>query len=230
MKKVTLEQTMKPKTILCLALVLGGLRSNCFGATDTTQARLERMATNYSHFSLETVIKNRPLRLWGVMAGPQSGASGLVVRKPNPLVEEQTRLVHELRSVDGDSPALAALLKHPEPKVRTLALGAIFQREDGHDLPLIAGLIDDPALTFTNLHESWSSMGGPQPMSAVENVQTVGQVAREMLAFWGVPHDGGRWTWVMDTVSRRASPRMTLRVIGGNTTAVIIPRAGSQCG
>ena len=92
--------------------------------------------------------------------------------------------------MDGDLPALAALLKHPDPKVRTLALGAIFQREDGRDLPLLAGLIDDPALTFTNLHESMSQMGGPEPMAEVENAQTVGLVAREMLAYWGVPNNG----------------------------------------
>jgi len=181
---------MNPKLLLGLALVLSGFQTNCFGATDTTQARLEQMATNYSHFSLETVIKNRPLRLWGVMAEPQTGASGPVIWKPNPLVKEQIRLVQELRSVDSDRTALAALLKHPDPKVRTLALGALFQREDGRDLPLLASLIDDPALTFTNLHASMSQMGGPRPMAEVENPQTVGQVAREMLAYWGVPHNG----------------------------------------
>ena len=186
---------MNRKLLLGLALVLSG---GWFGATpaqsadtkDTSQTRLEQMATHYSHFSLETVIKNRPLRLWGVFAKTQPGASSMVVWKPNPLVEEQNRLVQELRSVDGDLPALAALLKHPDPKVRTLALGAIFQREDGRDLPLLAGLIDDPALTFTNLHESMSQMGGPEPMAEVENAQTVGLVAREMLAYWGVPNNG----------------------------------------
>ena len=181
---------MKTKIILCLALALSGLQPNCFGTTDMTQTRLEQMATNYSYFSLETVIKNRPLRLWGVMTETQSGAKGPVGWKPNPLVEEQTRLVQELRSLDGDRPALATLLKHSDPKVRTLALGALFQREDGRDLPLLAGLIDDPAISFTNLHESMSQMCGPRPITEVENAQTVGQVAREMLAYWGVPRNG----------------------------------------
>ena len=185
---------MTSRIFFALAVVLSGLQSNCFGATDTTQARLEQMATNYSHFSLETVIKNRSLRLLGVMTITQSSARGTVVLKPNQLVEEQTRLVKDLRSVDGDRPALAVLLKHPDPRVRTLALGAIFQREDGRDLPLIAGLVDDPALTFTNLHESMSqtifTMSGVPPKSEVENGQTVGLIAREMLAYWGVPHDG----------------------------------------
>jgi hypothetical protein len=82
------------------------------------------------------------------------------------------------------------LLKHPDPKVRTLALGAIFQREDGRDLPLIASLINDSALTFPNLHNVIGSGGGPQPLSEFEDSQTVGYVAQAMLAFWGVPHDG----------------------------------------
>jgi len=163
---------MNLKLLLGLALILGGglfatTQAQSADAKDTTRIRLEQMATNYSHFSLEAVIRNRPLRLWGVMAKTQSGDSRPFVWKPNPLVGEQARLVQELRSVDGDRPALATLLKHPDPKVRTLALGALFQREDGRDLPLLAGLIDDPALTFTNLHESMSQMGGPQPMAEV---------------------------------------------------------------
>lgn len=186
---------MKPKLILGLALVFGGgllgvTQTQPADAKDTTQALLERMATNYSHFSLETVIKNRAVRLWGVRTEPPPGASGPFVRKPHPLVAEQTRLLRELCSLDGDRPALAALLKHPDPKVRTLALGALFQREDGRDLPLIAGLIGDPELTFTNLHESMFQGGKPPPLKEVENALTVGQLAREMLAYWGVPHGG----------------------------------------
>jgi hypothetical protein len=185
---------MNPKLLLALALVLsGGLfattQAQPADATDATRIRLEQMTTHYSHFSLEAVIRNRPLRLWGVMEKPQSGASRPAGWKPNPLVEEQARLVQELRSVDGDRPALAALLKHPDPKVRTLALGAIFQREDGRDLPLIASLVNDSATTFTNLHNVIGSMPG-QALSDFENPQTVGQVAGEMLAFWGVPHEG----------------------------------------
>ena len=72
---------MKPKLILGLALVFGGgllgvTQTQPADAKDTTQALLERMATNYSHFSLETVIKNRAVRLWGVRTEPPPGASG----------------------------------------------------------------------------------------------------------------------------------------------------------
>jgi hypothetical protein len=177
------------KSFLWLVLILGGLRSTGFAAPDATRVRLEQMATNYNHFVLETVIRNRPLRLRGLSV-EQPDANGRFIRKPNPLAEEQSRLLQELRSLDGDRPALTALLKHPDPKVRTLALGSLFQREDGRDLPLIASLMDDPALTLTNLHNALGQGGGSQSLTNLENAQTVGDIAREMLAFWGVPHDG----------------------------------------
>lgn len=187
--ETAIVKIMRTKFIIGLALCLGGLVPAAF-ADEPTSARFEQMATNYSHFSLETIIKNRPLRLWGEFEEPKPGTGGLGRWLPNPLVEEQNRLVQELRSLDGDRAALAKLLKHPDARVRTLALGALFQREDGHDLPLLAGLIDDPAFTYTNLHDSMSQGGGPPPLSEVENTLTVGQVAREMLAYWGVAHDG----------------------------------------
>jgi hypothetical protein len=179
---------MKLNLLLGLALVLIGIQSNCFGTVDATRIRMEQMATNYGHFSLETVVKNRPLRLLGVMVQPKSGTGGPLVLKHNPLVEEQARLVQELRSLDTNRTALATLLKHPDPKVRTLALGALWQREDGRDLPLLVSLINDPAPTFANLHESMDQAIRFRPVSDFENTQTVGQVARAMLAYWGVPH------------------------------------------
>lgn len=173
---------MKPKIILGLALVLGCARTNCRGATDTVQAQFEQMAKTYGHFSLTVVIQNRPLRLGTPLEATKRGN--------NPLALEQLQLAQELRALSGDRKALAALLENPDPKVRTLALGAIFQREDGRDLTLIATLINDPAPTFPNLHESMSSIGGARPMSELEDPQSVGHVAQAMLAFWGVTHNG----------------------------------------
>jgi hypothetical protein len=173
---------MNPKIILGLALVLGCARTNCLGATDTVQAQFEQMAKTYGHFSLTVVIQNRPLRLGTPLEATKRGN--------NPLALEQLQLAQELRALSGDRKALAALLENPDPKVRTLALGAIFQREDGRDLALIATLINDPAPTFPNLHESMSSIGGARPMSELEDPQSVGHVAQAMLAFWGVTHNG----------------------------------------
>src|ERR1035437_2141974 len=128
---------MKSKLILAFALVLGSARTNCLGAADTVQVQFERMAKTYGHFSLTVVIQNRPLRLGTPLEATKRGN--------NPLALEQLQLAQELRALSGDRKALAALLENPDPKVRTLALGAIFQREDGRDLTLIATLINDPA-------------------------------------------------------------------------------------
>jgi hypothetical protein len=183
---------MKPKTILCLALALSGLMTNCFGAADTKQAQLERLAQTYSHFSLTVVIRNQELRLWTPMVEVKTATNGVATwkRGTNTLVEEQQRLVTELRALSGDRESLAALLHDANPKVRTLALGAIFQREDGRDLPLIANLLNDPAPTFPNLHDVMGSGGGPQPLAEIENPQTVADVAQAMLAYWGILHNG----------------------------------------
>jgi hypothetical protein len=165
-------ETMKPRIILGLALVLIGLPANCFGATDTTQAQLERMARTCTHFSLKVIIRNQ--RLWSV---------------GRDLDLEQVFLAVDLRVLSPEREALASLLKHPDPRVRTLALGALFEREDGRDLPLIATLVNDEGATFPDLFDSTSGEGGPRPMSELESPQTVGQVAKAMLRFWMVPED-----------------------------------------
>lgn len=192
---------MSTKLLLCLALLLSGARANCLGAAGTLQVQFEQMAKTYSHFSLTVVIGNRPLRLWAPMEEAKPGTNPPAIWKPrsNPLALEQLQLVKQLGALSGDRKTLAALLGHPDPKVRTLALGAIFEREDGRDLPLIATFINDPAPTFPNLHESMNGRGGARPMPEVENSQSVGDVAQAMLTFWGVPRTGTRTpvgTWV----------------------------------
>ncbi len=172
----------KTKFIFCLALVLTGVLVGLCGASsafgdDLLQHRFEQIAHTNTHFSLTVITRNRPLRLW---------------TGKNPLANDQIRLAQELRSLSDDRANLAALLKHPNPKVRTLALGAVFEREDGHDLPLIATLLDDAAATFPDLHESMNSAPGPRPMVELESPQSVGMVAEALLKFWGIQHQG-RW-------------------------------------
>jgi len=90
---------MNPKLILCLALVMSGLQPNCFGATDTTQTRLERMSRTYSHFYLTVVVRNQELRLWPTMEQFKSAtnASAIWQFRSNPFKSEQLHLVKELR-------------------------------------------------------------------------------------------------------------------------------------
>ena len=140
---------------------------------EPVQARMEEMARRYTHFSPTVIIKNRSLRF-----SPFDSA-------PADLGEEQLRLLAELRELSSNRAALIPLLNHPDPKVRTLALGSLFQREEGPDLPLIAGLLNDTAGTFPLLREPMRA-GGMPSRSEWESAQSVADVVQSMLAFWGV--------------------------------------------
>jgi hypothetical protein len=132
------------------------------------QQRFERLATATTHLATDDIVRNR----WSERRWPEG------------LLEEQQAVLEEMRATSGMRAALQGLLRHSDPKVRTLALGALFIREDPRDLPLIAGLLGDRARTFPRLHASANSMGGRLPLSSFESDQTVGDVAREMIGFY----------------------------------------------
>ncbi|MGH7941093.1 MAG: WD40 repeat domain-containing protein [Limisphaerales bacterium] len=185
---------MKIKLLLCLALVLAGgmlIRAGGQTANDNSalKRRLQELAQSNQYFSLTVVIYERPLRLWPPMQ-EVTVANGTKIWRPgtNQLAVEQLILLHRLHALSGNREGLIALLASPDPKVRTLALGALFQREDGRDLPLIASLLNDFTPTFPDLHDSMNQAGGPRPMSELTNSQTVSDVAQRMLAYWGVGH------------------------------------------
>jgi hypothetical protein len=188
---------MKPKLILSLALVLSGGLFACVcgqaaGSDASEQPEFEHLAQSNTCFSLSVIIQNRSLRLWPSVEEMKLETNRSVIRMvgTNALAAEQLCLLNELRTLSGNREGLKALLTNSDPKVRTLALGAIFQREDGRDLPLIASLVSDSAPTFPDLHDSMDQQGGPQPLAKLKSPQTVGMVAQMMLAFWGVEHEG----------------------------------------
>lgn len=140
---------------------------------------LEHIAKTNRYFSRQVIIENQELRLPPYAGKLPEGFESLGLR--------QLELQRNLHANSYDLSALESLLKHADPKVRTLALGALFQRENGRDLPLIASLLEDDAPTFPDLHNSMESVAGYFiSMKHVEDNQTVGQIARAMLAFWGV--------------------------------------------
>lgn len=169
--KVRSRSAMKlRRSIWCLIFSLLAALPSSGQGDDRTRRELERMAVAYTHISHTTIIMNRELRLaW-------FGSGGEADR----LVADQVRLLGELRSLSRDRASLVELLKHADPKVRTLALGALFQREDGRDLALIAPLMADTAATFPDLHQSMSS-GGSSQRTDFETTQSVAQVAMTML-------------------------------------------------
>ncbi|WP_395751324.1 hypothetical protein [Prosthecobacter sp.] len=137
------------------------------GCTEMRQ-QMEAAAGRLSHFATQDIIHNRhDERRW-----------------PEKMLEEQVQLMKELHQWAQRPECLRVLIKHDDAKVRTLALGALFVREEAHDLPLIAASADDTAATFPEIHASLNSALGPLPMAEFEGPQTVGDVARAMLDFY----------------------------------------------
>lgn len=168
--------------LACSSASLGQNGEPSVPSNDSLQRRLEQLAQTNTHFSLEVITRKRPLSLWTSREQRMTDQ--------HPLAETQMRLARELQILSAEREGLVALLKHPDPKVRTLAMGAIFEREDGRDLPLLAPLLDDSAATFPDLHESENSRPGPYPMTELESPQSVGMVAEALLRFWGVQPQG----------------------------------------
>ncbi len=143
--------------------------------TEAVRAELEALAKSTTHFPLSCVIYNRELGLRHIIPDEEL----------KQIESRADRLPLLLRDLNKDRTTLAALLEHDEPKVRTLALGALFLREDGRDLPLIATLIDDHAPTFPELYDP--SFNGPRTLADHVRPLTVHAVAQAMLQFWGAP-------------------------------------------
>lgn len=92
---------------------------------------------------------------------------------------------------------LEALLAHPEPKVRTLAMLLLFDREEFDVLPRLATLLDDPAVTIPrrSIVPEAKLAGDTSPPRYQVTAASVGDVAAGLLGFYyGVldyrgPHD-----------------------------------------
>ncbi len=131
----------------------------------STAERLRLLAASTTHLATEDIVLNR----W---------SEG---RWPAETRREQEQLLAALRSMGKDRDALRAALGDASPRVRTLALAALFVREDPQDLPLIAALQKDPQPTFTALRENRRSDIGPFPLGEFESPQSVGDVAVRMI-------------------------------------------------
>ncbi len=171
-----------------LAIVLlpiGLATANASPDPQVLRARVDVIAGQLTHFATHAIISNRPLQGFGI---------------PSDLVAEQAKLFSDLKAL-GDSPdELHLLLRAPNPKVRTIVLGALFVREDPQDLPYLASLIGDNAASFTDLHDSLSAyalkfpdlpdsksspaLSPPVLREEIEGPQTVGQVTRAMIHFY----------------------------------------------
>ncbi len=152
-------------------VLLCGIRVASIHAADDpslvkVQGQMEAAAQCYSHFATSDIIANRPTdRDW-----------------PEKLIAEQSKLMADLQKWARQPELLRALIGHRDARVRTLVLGALFVREDPHDLPLIGSLASDEAPTFVHVHATIRSQGFTGNLADIEDPQTVGQVAEAMVA------------------------------------------------
>jgi len=138
---------------------------------DGFRVRVISIAGHLTHFATRAIVTNRPLR---------------TIEFPANVTAEQEQLVADLQNLGHDPDELHRLLNDPNPRVRTIALGALFARENPQDLPYIAKLIDDRVTTLPDLHESMNATRRIPPVLSdeTEGPQTVGQVASAMIQFY----------------------------------------------
>jgi hypothetical protein len=166
-----LTRVVRVASLVTAVLAITQITANAASTPDAFQVRVSVIAEHLTHFATRAVISNRPL---------------MEMEIPSQVLAEQAQLLADLKSLSHAPDELHRLLRDPDPKVRTIALGALFVREDSHDLPYIASLIGDHASAIPDLHNSMRAMAPfvPKLDSKLESPQTVGQVASAMIQFY----------------------------------------------
>jgi hypothetical protein len=83
-----------------------------------------------------------------------------------------------------DARDLIGLLGHKDPRVRTLALAALFQREDAKLLPNLVAMMQDQEMTVPNLEIRRAQSIGGKLLPQDFHEQTVGRVAQVLVTYW----------------------------------------------
>lgn len=146
------------------------LKPSASSHPQTTQAKFETLAAHLEFFDLVPFVYNR---------------TELNFRPADPRAAKRYfQVLHQVLDPEIPVAEITPLCRHENPKVRTLALAALFQRNDPHMLPLINDHIGDTAQTFDGymmLSQTWlhSTGIGPPPQK-----QSVGDVAAAMVNFY----------------------------------------------
>jgi hypothetical protein len=101
-------------------------------------------------------------------------------RFPDKEAREYRKVIGELTSTPWKAEDLVKLLKHDDPRVRTLALAALFARDDPRLLPQLVPLVDDRAETFSTPQLVASPAFAKKQLPPLQK-QTVSQVANQLL-------------------------------------------------
>ena len=158
--------------IASLAVVAFTVRPAIASSTpnqDPLRVQVSAIASHLTHFATHAIVVNRLLDEREIPSG---------------LVAEQAQLLRDLYDLSGHPEELHRLIGDPDPRIRTIALGALFVCENPQELPYIASLVGDHAATFLDLHDSMNQAPGVRPLSELEAPQTVGQVASALIQFY----------------------------------------------
>ena len=154
--------------ILLTAVALYAATPSATPSAAQTRADFERMAGKMPYLEIGSVLYDRPQRHFAP-----------VDAKDN---ERHNKVLAEVADPKYSKDVLLSLLGHTDPKVRTLAAVALFDREDPSLLPALVKLATDTARTFDGypiLSAVDLSRGNRPPPK-----QTVGEVVRKMVCFY----------------------------------------------
>lgn len=171
---------------LALGIVLVALFSVAvaqdLSETERTRAELAQVAAQIRFLSVAPIVYDQPDE--GYRAIDE------VERR------EHLRLLARVTDRARPKDALLALLQDGDPKIRTLAALALFDRDDPSVLPALFVLCDDDAPTFEGYDPrafsppEWSVWGIDVERPHVDTVeQTVGQFATAMISLYARPSE-----------------------------------------
>jgi hypothetical protein len=139
----------------------------------------------------EALAAELPIFQTHEFAAGRTGLDGLAMRfAPRKLTDSWLEASRALTAGKDDVAGLIPLLKHKDPKVRTLALAALFDRQDPKLLLHLAGLVGDKAKTAPQvvIRRAVAAFGKDDELLPQDiDEQTVGQVAKEFLTRWLAP-------------------------------------------
>ncbi len=120
--------------ILALTASLVGmvLSASCRAGEEETRKDFERLAGQFQFFCGGDFLYDRPP----------------VDCVPADMLPKYQKLLDEVTAPQQETPALLALLKHKDPRVRTLAIAALYAKEDPKVLPGLVEMIGDAAATL----------------------------------------------------------------------------------
>ena len=160
--------------ILASVMMFVFVGMNVSKAADSGEARVrsdfENMAAKMPYLAIESVLFDRKDHSFEV-ANPQDR-------------ESHFQILEQATDRKYSKEELLDLLKHPDARVRTLAMIALFDRNDPTVLPALVELSNDETVTFDGygkLSETWLGLTGIGPP---QEKQTVGYLAKKMVAFY----------------------------------------------